>query len=158
MDPPLSLRFGHSLNPVHSALVFHSGICTAAVEAERGFFNPAHFRFGNIDELVFEIMPLGIALIHPHQHGAEQCRLIPARARAYFHNNVSFIVFILRKQKNFKILLLLRRFMGKLRKLLFRKGSHLLLGFFRIEHRPAIRNAAFRFKVFIVSGNYRFKR
>ncbi len=88
-------------------------------------------------------------LIHAVNFGREQRRLVPARARADFHDHILVIVRVLREQQNLKLRLKLLHALSGLAEFLLRELPHLLVGFL-LKHRKRVLDALSALLIFLV--------
>ncbi len=91
MNPAAGLRHRHTLHPVNPAFVFQTAVGSLSLHDINQFLDPADVCIAGTGDNNPPALPLGIAAVHPEQHGPEQGRLFPAGAAADFHDDILFI-------------------------------------------------------------------
>ena len=130
---PLRFRLGHALDAMYAAFKFKLAVCRLALQAQHGFLNAAHLRLGYRYQLCPHKMTLGIPLVHPQKHSAEQRRFVAARAGANLYHYVPVVVRVFRKQKNLQFFVQALLFHVERRYLLMYHGPHVAVGL--VQHR-----------------------
>ena len=108
VDSAAALRLRHTLHTMHTALIFEPRIRTLTGNHEADIFHAADADFFHVHRLHPPTLTLCIAHIHPINFRCKQRRLVAARTRTDFHDNVFLIVGVLGKQQDFQLLLQLR--------------------------------------------------
>ena len=86
VDAALRLGLGHPLHPVRAALVLEHAVRALALHGERVV------AVADLERLLLEPAPLGVAGQHPVEVGGEQPGLLPARARPDLDDHVLVVV------------------------------------------------------------------
>ena len=101
MHPPLGFCLGHALHAVHTAFKLHAAVGSRTVNGKAHFLHAAQLGDIGAQQLGFPSARLCVHVVHAVQTSmGEQRRLFTARAAArIFHNDVFFVIFILRQQQ-----------------------------------------------------------
>ena len=147
MDPSLCLSFRNTLDTMHAAFIFQTGIGSVTRDGERDLLISSQLCFIHIQKLCGPSFLLGVHGVHPKENGGKKGCLFPTCAAAYLHNHIFGIVWILGQKQNFQFLrkpiccfsclfiFLCRQFT----QLSFHTGSiHQFLGFLTLLNRFAV--------------------
>ena len=130
-------RFGgrHALDAMHARLVFQPGVGALAFDLEDDLLVTADADGALGKDLALPILAVGVARVHAEQVGGEERGLVPARARADFHEDVFIVARVFGDEQGFDLgleVLDLRAEFGQ-----FHLGQRLEFRFlFGIEQRP----------------------
>ena len=86
MDAPLRLGLGHPRHAVRPALVLEDAVGAAALDRER------EVALSDLERLLLEAAPFGIAAQHPVEVAREQARLLSPGARPDLDDHVLIVV------------------------------------------------------------------
>ena len=84
---------------MHTAFKLHAAVGSRTVNGKAHFLHAAQLGDIGAQQLGFPSARLCVHVVHAVQTVGEQRRLFTARAAAYFHNDVFFVIFILRQQQ-----------------------------------------------------------
>ena len=104
MHASLALGLGHALYAVHSAFIFKARIRALSVDHKGDFFITAKFCFVGVDDFYFIAALFRVHGIHAKENRRKQRAFLAACTAAYFHDNVTLVVGILRQKQNFQLL------------------------------------------------------
>ena len=137
MDTPARLRDRHPLNPMRTALVFQLAVRAKASYHERDFLETANLRRIRIDKLRAPPLTLSKTRIHPEQIAGKQSCLIAAHAAADLHDDILIIIWVLRQQQDWQLLIQYSLLLLEIGQFFLYKLAHLIIQRL-IEHRPII--------------------
>ena len=98
-------RFGgrHALDAMHARLVFQFRVSAFAFDLEDDFLVAADADGALGQDLALPILAVGVARVHAEQVGGEERGLVPARARADFHEDVFIVARVLGDEQGFDL-------------------------------------------------------
>ena len=149
MDPSAAFCLRNSLDTVHAAFVFQTGVSPLSCDHEHTLFETADPVFVERDHLCPPAPAVRIVHIHTVDLRGEKRRLVSARAPADLHDYVLIIVRVLGQKKDLQFLLQLFHALLGLVQLLLRQLAHLLVRLF-LQDGKAVVNILLAFLVLIV--------
>jgi len=132
MDAPAGLGLGHPLDPVNAALELQPGKDPLAVDPRHQLAQPAKIALGHLHDLKAPALRLGVFLIHPHQVGGKQRRLLAAGAGSDLQYRRARIGGILGQKCKAQPFLHRRQGGAQPRQLFLGQGAHLGIGAHRL--------------------------
>lgn len=129
MDPSAGLCHRYPLHTMHTGFIFKPRKGALAIHGEHNLLHTTEAGLIDRHKLCLITPPLRIAHIHPVKLTGKKGSLLAASPATNLHDDISVIIFILRKQQNLKLLRKCRLILLRRRKLLLRKRRHLRILF-----------------------------
>ena len=123
VDPAGRLRRRDALDAVDAALELEAAVGAVAVDLDDRLLDPADPGLVEAQELRRELVPLGVADVHPVELRGEQGGLVAAGAGPDLHDHVAVVVRVARQEEDLQLV--------EEPRLVGRQPGHLVLG-----HRP----------------------
>ncbi len=101
VDPAAGFCFRHTLHTVNTTLIFQTGIGSLPGDHKVDFLHASDADFIGAHQFHLPAALLGIFYVKTIHLSGKQRRLISARTRTDFHNNVLIIIWVFRQQQNF---------------------------------------------------------